>query len=36
LEAPQAPEAEPGRLDVFEDFLKKLGGEKGEDKPKEE
>ena len=29
-------ETEPGRLDVFEDFLKKLGGEKGEDNPKEE
>jgi hypothetical protein len=25
-----------GRLDVFEDFLKKLGGESDEDKPKED
>lgn len=33
-EAAQAPgleAAEDGRLDVFEDFLKKLGGDKGED-----
>lgn len=39
LETPPTPEAsEPDekRLDVFEDFLKKLGGESGEDKPKEE
>jgi bifunctional DNase/RNase len=44
--AEQAPPAEEqvsgsapmdeGRLDVFEDFLKKLGGESDEDKPKED
>lgn len=36
LDAPQTPESDAGRLDVFEDFLKKLGGDAGEDKPKEE
>ena len=34
LEPPPAPVDEK-RLDVFEDFLKKLGGESGEEKPKE-
>jgi hypothetical protein len=34
LEQPPAP-ADEKRLDVFEDFLKKLGGESGEEKPKE-
>ena len=39
LEAPVTPvasEADEKRLDVFEDFLKKLGGDTGEDKPKED
>jgi uncharacterized protein len=35
LEEPSPPVDEK-RLDVFEDFLKKLGGETGEDKPKEQ
>jgi hypothetical protein len=37
LDQPPPPESpvDEQRLDVFEDFLKKLGGSSGEEKPKE-